>query len=110
MEDLSNKYFLMIEPDKYANPSPIPSDSILVPMTKAIFSVAKRGLSYIGHRTTRHGVHESGTEYILPNGMITHNLCVYYVERFFDVIPDSEKQKIIDVFVQIFGDYISLNL
>ena len=102
MIDLSNKYFLMIEPDKLSDPSDNPTEDEITNKVDFIFSKCTNpNYCYNGFHITKRGKFSDNKIWILPNGMITNNLCTYYVRYYRLFIPDSEIEKINKVYEEI---------
>ncbi len=102
MIDLSNKYFLMIEPDVQGSPSEYPVEDDLTKKVDFIFSQAKPSKHcYRGFHVTQCGKHSDNRDWILSNGMITHKLCTYYIRYYRQYIPSSEIEKINKVFTDM---------
>jgi hypothetical protein len=120
MHELSDKYFLQIEPNQFGPPTE-PINDELTEKVKFIYehtSIPSGGEHYKGMHSFRidhvydgmhgfklqngfDGVHETETwvvsdncDHFLPDGTITNSLCVYYVQRFRPYIPQSELDKI----------------
>ena len=99
MIDLSDKYFLMIEPDKDGKPSGEPIEDNLTKKVDLIFSKCKKSdYCYKGFHITKCGKFSDNLDWILPNGMITNNLCTYYIRYYWQYIPLNEIEKINKVF------------
>lgn len=49
---------------------------------------------YYGFHVTDCGEWSSNVDYLLGNGMITNSLCVFYLQYYREVIPESEMQKV----------------
>ena len=105
----NSKFLLYIEPkaeDKSATPK---NDEISAIMALALYN-AKRGTAnysnteeelrfhegngWRGWHSTECGKHSTGNDYLLPNGMITNSLCVFYLMYYRDVIPATEMKKV----------------
>jgi len=102
MIDLSNKYFLMIEPDKLGIPSDNPTEDEITNKVDFIFSKCiNPNYSYRGAHRTKCGKFSDNNDWILPNGMTTNSLCTYYVRYYRLFIPESEIEKINKVYEEI---------
>jgi len=53
------------------------------------------GDSWRGFHNTACGERSESNDYLLENGMITNNLCVFYLQYYRKAIPESEMQKVI---------------
>ena len=94
MHDTSNKYFLQIEPDKNAEPSANPIDDDITDAVKHILSCTVEGEGYFGWHETKCGQESGCRDLILPNGMITNSLALYYIRYYRHAIPQEEFDKI----------------
>ena len=102
MIDVSNKYFLMIEPDKEGSPSEYPIKDELTNKVDVIFSkCTKSNYCYKGFHITKCGKFSDNNDWILPNGMITNNLCTYYIRYYRKFIPEIEIEKIDKVYIEL---------
>ena len=99
MIDLTNKYFLMIEPDKEGIPS---QESIEDELTHKVdyifFKCTNSNYRYRGFHITRCGEFSDNNNWILTNGMITNSLCIYYIRYYRNYIPQSEIEKINNIY------------
>jgi hypothetical protein len=105
----NSKYLLFIEPDsteKLDNPISDELSHILSEMIK----MGEKGTSfysnlndngtftkssgYKGTHITNCGERSSNYDILLPNGMITNSLCVFYLEWYRNSIPKSEIKKL----------------
>lgn len=103
MIDLSDKYFMMIEPDKDGEPSKEPIEDEITKKVDYIFSKCKTpDYCYKGFHITKCGKFSDNNDWVLPNGMITNSLCSYYIKYYRDFIPKSEINKINKVYNNIF--------
>ena len=92
---MENKYLLMIEPDREVKPSLEPVKDELTEKTAYILSKAEKSkYSYRGFHITQCGKISDNYDWILPNGMITHSLALYYIEHYRPFIPKEEIDKI----------------
>lgn len=95
MENLSDKYLLMIEPDLKGKASLLPVLDDITRKTIYLYSVTKPSEdSYRGFHATQDGQISDNRDHILPNGMITHSLCVHYIKYYRPYVPQSEIDKI----------------
>lgn len=102
MIDLSDKYFMMIEPDGDGEPTTEPVDDELTGKVDYIFSKCTPSrYCYRGFHMTRCGKFSDNHDWILCNGMITNNLCTYYIRHYRKFIPKSEIEKINGVYDEI---------
>lgn len=110
MERIDNsKFLLYIEPNsKYKSEIPV-NDELTGIMTLAL-SEAQFGCSnynrvnaketfmgkygYKGIHITDCGKCSDNYDYLLKNGMITNSLCVFYLQYYREVIPQSELDKV----------------
>jgi len=54
----------------------------------------RKGGGWKGWHTTDCGQRSSSNDYLLGNGMITNNLCVFYLQYYRNAIPESEMNKV----------------
>lgn len=109
MIDLSDKYFMMIEPDKKGKPTVDPIEDELTRKVDYIFSKCKpSNYCYRGFHITRCGKFSDNHDWILSNGMITNNLCTYYIRHYREFVPESEIEKINRVYDEMMIDYSDL--
>lgn len=102
MEDLSNKYFFMIEPDLKNAPSiNAIEDSVSQKMDFVFSKAEKSGYAYKGIHFTQCGECSDNHDWILPNKMITNSLCKYYIRYYRDHIPSSEMSKLEDLYSKL---------
>ncbi len=95
MIDLSDKYFMMIEPDREGKPTVNPIEDKLTRRVDFIFSKCKpSNYCYKGFHMTGCGKSSDNRDWVLPNGMITNSLCTYYIRHYREFIPESEIGKI----------------
>lgn len=106
MIDLSNKYFMMIEPDKEGEPSSEPVEDEITDMINFIYEhTTIPNYAYKGFHSTKCGKRSDNKDHILPNGMITNSLCVYYIQYYRPYIPISEINKIILIYDELISEY-----
>jgi len=99
MIQLSDRYFLMIEPDQEGIPSEKPIEDELSIKVDFIFSKCKASAyASAGVHKTRCGKYSDNVDWILPNGVITNSLCKYYIRFYREYIPSSEIAKISTLF------------
>ena len=92
MIDLSDRYLLMIEPQK---PETAPVIDELTALAIAVFDTARSdGTRYRGVHRCVCGATSDNTNWILPSGHITNSLMVHYVARHRDEVPESEIEKL----------------
>lgn len=96
MHDTSDQYFLQIEPDRDAKPCG-PIDDDITKAVKYILSCAEAGTRYRGFHVTKCGQASGSQDLILPNGMITNSLALYYIRFYRHAIPEEEFKKIADI-------------
>jgi hypothetical protein len=110
-EDKS-RFLLYIEP-KAEQKSKEPLNDEITITVERIFSKAKRGTAdysnlesngnfregngWKGWHTVDCGEHSDGHDYLLGNGMITNNLCVFYLRYYRGAIPKTEMDKITEL-------------
>ena len=95
MENLSDKYLLMIEPDLKGKASLLPVLDDITRKTIYLYSLTKPSEdSYRGFHATQDGQISDNRDHILPNGIITHSLCVHYIKYYRPYVPQSEIDKI----------------
>lgn len=95
MHNLNDEYFMMIEPDQLSVKSPKPCDDDFVRKVKFIFNKCiPSKYNFKGFHLTKCGKTSDNKDWILPNGMITNNLCIYYAEYYRHAIPESEIDKV----------------
>lgn len=58
--------------------------------------------AYMGVHTTDCGERSRNFDLMLGNGMITNSLAAFYIENYWDVIPESEKKKL-DQLAEFYG-------
>lgn len=58
--------------------------------------------SYRGVHTNCDGTTSSSQDYLLPNGMVTNSLCIYYLNWFRKAIPATEMAKL-DELMRFYG-------
>jgi len=93
--NLSDDYLLMLEPDRVGKAADIPVFDDITKKVLYLFDLAQpSSYKYKGFHKTREGKCSDSVDYILPNGVITHNLCVYYVQYYRPYIPQTEIDKI----------------
>lgn len=83
----------MIEPDQHAKPSAEPINDELTHMTQALYEKTTNGTRWRGWHTTKCGKTSDNDDHVLPNGVITHSLAVYYMQHYRHAIPESEIEK-----------------
>ncbi len=108
MIDTSDKYLLMIEFNEWSRPSE-PIEDELTEKIKYIYERTVmpeperryRGYHSVkltddtdGEHVIQRSVMSDNADHYLPNGVITHSMCVYYVRCFRKHIPESEIKKI----------------
>lgn len=101
MINVTDKYFMMIEPDKIGKPSNCPIEDELTEKVEFIFSNCKPTTSYRGWHTTNCGKMSDNKDWQLPNGMITNSLCCYYIKYYRPFIPETEIMKIESIFYEL---------
>lgn len=94
MHDTSDQYLLQIEPDKDSEPSTEPVDDDITDAVKYILSCAGEGPMYRGFHVTKCGKASGCCDLILPNGMVTNSLALYYIRYYRHAIPEEEFKKI----------------
>lgn len=94
MEDLSNDYVLMIEPDKECNKSKESVEDNLTQAMDLLFEKCTFGKKYKGVHRTKCGMSSDNKEWILPDGKITNSLASYYLRYYRHCIPESELDKV----------------
>jgi hypothetical protein len=62
-----------------------------IPGAKPVF---RYGCGYKGYHRTACGERSDGIDYFLENGMVTHNLSVFYLSWYRNSIPESEMNKL----------------
>jgi len=102
MENLSDKYLLMIEPDLKGKASLLPLLDDITRKTIYLYSLTKPSEdSYRGFRATQDGQISDNKDHILPNGIITHSLCVHYIKYYRPYVPQSEIDKINRLYTEL---------
>lgn len=102
MKNLSDKYLMMVEPDTEGKPSSEPTDDNLTRKMAILFILSHESSKrYRGFHMTKCGKCSDNTDWVLPNGMITHSLCVYYIRFYRAYISDSEINKINMLFEEV---------
>jgi hypothetical protein len=103
MINLSEKYFLMIEPDQTHEPTTEPVEDELTQIVDEIFALSSPATthSYRGVHFTKCGKTSDNKDWLLPNGMITHSLITYYIRHYRHAIPESEIEKIKKVYKEL---------
>lgn len=101
MEILTEDYLLMIEPDHIGTPSLYPVEDETTQKLQKLFNLAipsrllpDNPYAYKGHHVTLCGKCSDNVDWILPNGVITNSLAVYYIKHYRKVIPQGEINKI----------------
>ncbi len=93
---------MMIEPDQEGKPSINPIEDELTQKVDYIFAKCKTlDYCYKGFHITRCGIFSDNDDWLLPNGMITNSLCVYYIRYYRNFIPECEIEKINDIYDEI---------
>lgn len=102
MENLSDKYLLMIEPDLKGKASLLPLLDDITRKTIYLYSLTKPSEdSYRGFHATQDGQISDNKDHILPNGIITHSLCVHYIKYYRPYVPQSEIDKINRLYTEL---------
>jgi hypothetical protein len=102
MIDTSDKYLLMIEPDKDGKPSEEPIEDELTRKVDFIFTRSSpSSYLYRGFHTTECGRRSDNKDWILPNGVIMNNLCFYYIRFYRPYIPAIEIEKIERLYTEL---------
>jgi len=57
----------------------------------------REGGSWRGWHTSDCGECSGSRDYLLENGMITNDLCVFYLQYYRDAIPEIEMKKVIEL-------------
>jgi len=101
----NSKYLLYIEPSSALKDEVPITDNITSAMDYMLSNAVQGAARYsdltdkgtfhprngwMGLHTTGCGTHSSPHDYLLPNGMITNSLCVFYVSYYRRAIPKSE--------------------
>lgn len=106
MIDLSNKYWMQIEPDKDGEPIKSNDHSFYLKVAQ-IFNLAEKSkIVYKGFHRTTCGKRSDNMDHVLPNGMITNSLCVYYAMYYRHLIPESEIEKTNKLYAEFFPDLV----
>ncbi len=105
----NSKFVLYIEPKKEQKSEQPINDEITefmqMALDKSVDGIANYSstdaeekftpnMSYKGFHVTECGKRSSSVDYLLPNGMITNSLCVFYLQHYRNAIPQSEWNKI----------------
>lgn len=105
----NSKYLLYIEPNKSQKNSQPVEDDLTKTMERALAcsksgtasysdikdkGTFREGSGYKGFHSTDCGIHSDNQDHLLPNGMITNSLAVFYVRWYRSAIPTSELQKL----------------
>jgi hypothetical protein len=101
MEDLSDDYLMMIEPENEPN-DPVFDD--LSQLSKFVFLEAKENGRYRGfHFCTGEDCNSKSdnVQWVLPTGHITNSLIIHYISMHRDEVPESEINKLIDISAEI---------
>lgn len=99
MLKLEEKYLLMIEPDKQGLPTTVPLEDELTAKLDAIYGVTQKSeYGYKGFHFTKCGKQSDNRDYLLPNGMITNSLAQYYIRYYRPFIPQTEIEKIEQIY------------
>ena len=109
----NSKYLLYIEPNK-RNKSDEPIIDNLTEKMELLLNLSKTGTAnynnmrcsgefrpgnlYRGVHTTDCGEDSTNADYLLPNGMITNSLCVFYFKYYRSSIPESEMKKVLELY------------
>ena len=102
MENLSDKYLLMIEPDLKGKASLLPLLDDITRKTIYLYSLTKPSEdSYRGFHATQDGQISDNKDHIFPNGIITHSLCVHYIKYYRPYVPQSEIDKINRLYTEL---------
>jgi len=56
------------------------------------------GYGWRGFHTTECGEWSGNSDHLLENGMITNSLCVFYLMYYRSYIPDSEMEKVMNLY------------
>lgn len=96
MINLSEKYLLMIEPDKITEIANSPIEDELTSKIEFIFSKCiPSSYCFKGIHVTECKMTSDNRDWILPvDNIITNSLCIYYVKFYRHAIPQSEINKI----------------
>ncbi|OPX87479.1 MAG: hypothetical protein A4E53_02467 [Pelotomaculum sp. PtaB.Bin104] len=100
--NLSDEYFLMIEPDKEGPPLTTPIEDELSNKVDYIFSKCKPlDYSFRGFHQTKCFKVSDNKNWFLPNGMITNSLYTYYIRYYRNYVPQSEIDKINKIYNEL---------
>jgi hypothetical protein len=95
----------MIEPDHSGSPSLEPVNDELTKMTQKLYALTTTPDSgYRGCHTTKCGQHSDNFDHILPNGVVTNSLCVYYMSHYRPYIPQEEIEKTRELYKRLIGE------
>jgi hypothetical protein len=89
---ISEKGLLFIEPAQ--PPSAAPVIDHLTRRVCAAFRKARRANAYLGAHACSCGAYSTNLDYLLPNGDVTHSLCVHYAGHHRSEIPPRQLAKI----------------
>jgi hypothetical protein len=108
----NSRFLLYIEPDKSLK-NETPTYDAITSALEDMLMVAKKGTAnyddlngepkfregsgWKGVHTTDSGQSSTSYDYLLPNGMITNSLCVYYAAYYWGSIPKTEVEKLNDL-------------
>jgi hypothetical protein len=107
----NSRYVLYIEPRKEEKSATPIDDMLTTKVTEALYT-AKTGIAYYnsdkpgeenfieggcwkGFHVTDCGQVSGNREYLLPNGLITNSLAVFYVRWYRHSIPDCDIEKLL---------------
>ena len=93
MQDLSEKYLMMIEPKGFK--SSAPTIDRFTPMAEKVFENCRITANYKGHHVCRCGEPSDNHDYQTVGGRITNSLMLHYLKWHRDEIPQVELSKII---------------
>ena len=93
MIELSDKFLMMIEPQKQLTEE---VNDNLTEIAQEVLASAKRGRSFRGFHTCICGVLSDSAEHILPSGRITNSLLVHYVRDHREEVPQKELDKLVE--------------
>jgi hypothetical protein len=105
MINLSRVYLLMIEPDQEGPPSAEPIEDELTKKVDYLFSICKEGTGYLGWHSTQCGKKSDVCDYTIPGFAVTNSLCTYYIRHYRPYIPQSEIDKINDIYNKVINNY-----
>lgn len=110
MNRIDNSRFLLYFEPKAEQKTKEPIDDEITKIVEKCFDRAKSGTAnysdlegdgsfseggaWRGWHTVDCGEHSDNKDYLLGNGMITNNLCVFYLKHYRDAIPKTEINKV----------------